>query len=147
MDRLIERPHAVIPTDQSIALATESSRALSKEPIKELRVQLSDGTPLVLPEEVKNLLYYMLIEMSRGNAVTVVPFHAELTTQEAADFLNVSRPYLINLLETNKIKYHKIGTHRRIRYSDLHLFKERQDEERNKARDELSAQAQELNLD
>ncbi len=84
--------------------------------------------------------------MSRGNAVTLIPLHAELTTQEAAEFLNVSRPHVIRLLETGKMKHRKVGTHRRIRFSDLQEFKKRQDQESDAALEELAKQAQELDM-
>ena len=144
---LLDKPETVVPTEQDVATATESSRLLSKiDGKRDLRVHLETGEILVLPKAAARLLHHLLIEMSRGNAVTLIPLHAELTTQEAAEFLNVSRPYVIRLLETGKVKHRKVGTHRRIKFSDLQDFKKRQDDASDAALDELAKQAQELNM-
>jgi len=85
----------------------------------------------------------LLVEMAQGNAVTIVPTHAELTTQEAANILNVSRPHLVKLLEEGAIPFSKTGTHRRIRYQDLMAFSKQRTQESKAALDELALQAQE----
>ncbi|MGL6342693.1 MAG: helix-turn-helix domain-containing protein [Waterburya sp.] len=84
--------------------------------------------------------------MSQGNAVTLVPVHAELSTQEAANLLNVSRPYLIKLLDSGEIPYRKIGKHRKILATDLYTYKEQIDTQRSESLDKLAALSQELNL-
>lgn len=104
------------------------------------------GELLVLPSSVIRLLTEILTEMAQGNAVTLIPVHAELTTQQAADFLNVSRPFLVKLLEKRKIPFHKVGTHRRIAFRDLADYKRQIDADRLAVLDELSAQAQELGM-
>ena len=80
-----------------------------------------------LPTSALRLLVDVLSELAEGNAVKVVPIHAELTTQEAADMLNVSRPHLVKLLESGALAFHKTGKHRRIRFADLMVFKTEQD--------------------
>jgi excisionase family DNA binding protein len=147
MAALMEKPETVVPNEEDAKLAAVSSRILAAASTeRELRVHLADGQELVLPKGVARLLSHLLTEMARGNAVTLFPIHAELTTQEAAEILNVSRPYLIQLLEEGKLPYRRVGTHRRVRYQDLIDFQKRSDEQRSRALDELAAQAQELNM-
>jgi excisionase family DNA binding protein len=147
MNALLEKPDTVVPTDADAKLATESSRILAKlRPDGEFRVRLESGDVLTLPSSAVRLLSHLLTEMSRGNAVTLIPVHAELTTQEAADYLNVSRPYLIRLLEEGKIEFRMVGTHRRVRFEHLHKYREELHRNRDRALDELTAQAQEFNM-
>ncbi|HUJ02943.1 MAG TPA: helix-turn-helix domain-containing protein [Rhizomicrobium sp.] len=141
------KPNAVLPSKKDAELAAESSRVLSSlRGNGEFRVQLEGGQELVLPSAVKTLLVHLLTEMSRGNAVTIIPIHAELTTQEAADFLNVSRPHFIGLLEKGEIPFHMVGTHRRVKFEELSAYKQKKDKERENVMAELARQAQELDM-
>ncbi len=138
---------SAVPSEQDAKLATESSRILAARSTKDaLRVHLEDGQTLTLPYAATRLLSYLLTEMAEGNAVTLIPIHAEMTTQEAADYLNVSRPYLIGLLESGTIHHRKVGTHRRIKFSDVKRYKDEIDQKRHQTLDELAQQAQELNM-
>ncbi len=101
----------------------------------------------IVPREALRLLLEILGQMAIGNAVTIVPVQAEFTTQQAADFLNVSRPYLISLLEGGRMPYRKAGTHRRIRFSDLSQYRAANDAHRKQALDELTADTQRLGMD
>ena len=146
MTEVLERPDTAVPSQEETALATESSRVLSKIRDGELKVRLDDGQELTIPRSATRLLVHILTEMSHGNAVTIIPVHAEMTTQEAADFLNISRPYLINLLERDEMAYRKVGTHRRIKFQVLQEYKKKTEDGAKAAREELAAQAQELDM-
>ncbi len=139
------------PTAQEAEEAKITSRALSKYAHNErLHLKIAsnnnESEDLILPGYAINLLLTMLTEMSKGNAITVMPIHAELSTQETAELLNVSRPHLVNLLEQGKIPFRKVGTHRRVLANDVFDYKQRIDEARFKALDDLAAQAQELGM-
>ena len=150
----------VAPTAIDTELARDSSRQLSKLLGRQndigkqfsnfqLRVQTVNGPEeevVVIPVSALRLLTDILTQMARGNAVTLIPIHAELTTQQAADLLNVSRPFLIGLIDTNKIPCRKVGTHRRLRFEDLMAYKQDVDRQRLQALEELAYEAQELNM-
>ncbi|MBB5060206.1 excisionase family DNA binding protein [Granulicella aggregans] len=109
-------------------------------------VNFASEATVRIPASAARLLVQILDEMSRGNAVKIVPVHAELTTQEAADLLNVSRPTLIQMLEEGKIPFRKVGTHRRIRTEKLMGYKRQLEADRRAALAELVAYDQELGL-
>ena len=108
--------------------------------------ELAGDDALVVPREAAVLLAQVLGYLASGEGVTIMPESAELTTQQAAEFLNVSRPYLIKLLETGKIPFRLVGTHRRVRFRDLREYKNRDDLERRRAADDLTGLSQELGL-
>ncbi|HET6630067.1 MAG TPA: excisionase family DNA-binding protein [Woeseiaceae bacterium] len=141
----------LLPTEQESEQARESSRVLSRyvRRSKPLTIELRDNEhhqTIALPAGAVRLLLNVLTQMAQGNAVTLMPMHAELTTQQAADLLNVSRPYLVKLLDNGEIGHRKVGTHRRILLRDLMVYKQKIDEDRNAALEELTRQAQELNM-
>jgi excisionase family DNA binding protein len=108
--------------------------------------ELAGDDALVVPREAAVLLAKILGFLANGESVNVMPDSAELTTQQAAEFLNVSRPYLIKLLESDEIPFRMVGTHRRIRFQDLHEYKARDDLARRRTADELTQLTQELGL-
>ena len=105
-----------------------------------------DGEIIELPKSVYQVLQQIVDHMMHGRAIFIVPGNKELTTQEAADILNVSRPYLIKLLERGDIPFLKLGTHRRIRFNDLMKYKKRRDAERERALDEIAQISQEFGM-
>jgi excisionase family DNA binding protein len=150
MSTLLDRIERVTPTDDESRLARESIRLLAPLLGKgdNLKIQVVEGEGpgelLVLPASVIRLLNDILTEMAQGHAVTIIPVHAELTTQQAADFLNVSQPYLIGLLEKGEIPFRMVGTHHRIEFPQLAEYKKRIDASRRVALDELVELGQEL---
>ena len=128
--------------------ALDHSRAVDIAIIEEGVERSLDGAPILrLPPKVLRLFADMLGAMSQGQPVAILPRAMEVTTQEAAMMLNVSRPYLIKLLTENKIPYHKLGKHRRIRLEDVLHYKATRREASLAALQELADQAQELDLD
>ncbi len=142
----------VSPTEEESALAKESSRSLARHlgASDGLRFQILEsegpGETVVIPASAIRLLVRVLSEMAQGNAVTLIPVHAELTTQQAADILNVSRPFLVKLLDEGQLPCRKVGTQRRILYSDLMAYKRQTEQQRLEVLEELAAQAQELDM-
>ena len=123
--------------------------------IRELNRMLQGGTPALigadgekveLPEAVYRLLKDIVRNMQLGRAIVLIPESQQLTTQRAADLLGVSRPYLIKLLESGELPYHKAGSHRRIYLRDLIAYKKRRDAERKEALNRIAREAYEAGL-
>lgn len=142
----------IIPTEKEINLAEVSSRVLAQyiknKDVRSIKIigDLDSTEVVEIPSIAFRLLVDILVHISKGDAITIKPIYEELTTQEAADFLNVSRPFLVKLLEEGKMPYHKVGTHRRVLFKDLFEFKHRHQQEQEKNIDELVALGQELDL-
>jgi excisionase family DNA binding protein len=106
----------------------------------------SSGEEIELPEPVFHLLRQLVHDLAQGNTVMIVPGHRELTTQEAADLLNVSRQYLVEVLKAGDIPFTLVGTHRRIRFDDLMEYKNKRDAERRAGLSLLTKKSQQLGL-
>jgi excisionase family DNA binding protein len=117
---------------------------LDEDPI-EILVEAGDEV-LVVPRAGAALLAQVMDTLARGQGVAVIPSEAQLTTQQAAEMLNVSRPYLIGLLESGKIEYSKVGRHRRIRFEALMEYKRHADQRSRAAADKMADLSQELDL-
>lgn len=102
-----------------------------------------NGEELAIPETIYAVIRRVVHEMTRGNAISVVPVHMELTTQQAADLLNVSRPHLVHLLDAGAIPHHKVGKHRRVRFDAVMKYRNDRTAKRRQAIAEITAIAQE----
>jgi excisionase family DNA binding protein len=105
-------------------------------------IDAEQDQPIELPAGAVSLLMDILGAMASGQGITLIPENAELTTVQAADILNVSRPFLIKLLEEGQIPHRKVGKHRRIRMEDVMNYKQAIDREREAVLDRLAADAQ-----
>ena len=127
-----------------VVVATESDVLQ----LQKLRVVLAGGSASLvssdggstqqIPASIYGAFKSLVDELSEGKSVYVVHEDEELTTQDAADFLNVSRPYFIKLIESGAIPYTKTGTHRRILLRDVHAYKKVRDTERRAILDQLA---------
>jgi excisionase family DNA binding protein len=141
-----------VPSKKDTSLAAQSSRILAthvnstQNPSIQILIDGKSKESITLPASALRLLVDILVQMAEGNAVSVIPIRAELTTQEAAELLNVSRPHMVSLVESGEIPYRKVGSHRRILAKDVLAYKAKIDEERLKTLAELSEQAQKLKM-
>lgn len=136
----------------SVMAPEEEAQAL-KELEHILRVEGSqtkliggNGEQIAIPNSVYQVLLQVIQAMASGQAISIVPLEREMTTQQAADFLNVSRPYLIKLLEQGEIPHIKVGTHRRVPFQDLMKYKEQRDSKRGQFLKQLIEMSEEAGL-
>lgn len=130
--------------EDKLADVIELARLMGGKRAQRPRLVGPQGETLELPEHVFHLLHQVVTVLARGDAVTVVPVHKELTSQQAADLLNVSRQYLVRLLDEGAIPYTKTGKHRRIRINDLLEYKKKRDAKREADLDELAQMSQDF---
>lgn len=138
-----------IPTDPIAASASEKEAIEVIERLArsgdELRF-LAGGTTVAVPDAIRTILEQAAHELVRGNRVSLVPIGRMLTTRQAAELLNVSRPFLIGLLESDQIPYEKVGTHRRVPIDEVLRFREERSRGRRQALRQLSEEADELGI-
>lgn len=139
-----------IPSEAEALLARQTKEILAprigQESFVDLQAILAEQPTVRIPAAAARLLVQILDEMSRGNAVKIIPVHAELTTQEAADLLNVSRPTLIQMLDQGLISYRKVGTHRRIPFIKAMEYKKDLEAQRLATLAELVAYDREIGI-
>ena len=139
-----------IPSDQDMALADRAGRKLAAvsdgaDPVS-ARFGAATSEPVDIPTSAVRLLKEILDQMAHGNGVALTPLHAELTTRQAADLLQVSRTHLVQLLDEGRIPCRKVGAHRRVRVQDIVDHRRETESRRRKALDELTAFDQDLGL-
>jgi len=145
------KDHIYSPASQEEArLASDSARILAAchghGNTARLRL-IDDDKDITVPVKAIHMLADILQMMEQNQAVSIVPVNAELTTQQAADFLNVSRPYLIsNLLDTGKLPFHMAGNRRKLYFKDLMDYKNKQRQESQQAMQALADMSQDLGL-
>jgi excisionase family DNA binding protein len=142
------------PSVEEIDAARLAARQLSRldqgEPVsfipEQAKEQETPVEPITIPANIFRSIVKMLIEMGNGNAVAVVPVSAELTTQQAADLLNVSRPHLIKLLEREEIPFRMVGTHRKLLAREVLSYRDKTVFDRRKTLTRMIALDEELGL-
>lgn len=133
-----------LPTHDEIQSAAEASTAIAIAMDRDgsLKVNGLDG-PVHIAPAIGSLMIELLGHISKGDMVTLVPIGAMLTTQQAADMLNVSRPYFVGLLKRGDIPFTQVGAHRRVRFTDLTAYQDRMAKKKDDALDELTRLGQE----
>ena len=135
-------PISVLPEERPELL--EIARALAPDAHESTRILGPKGEELTLPEPVYYLLERIVEVLASGDAVTVVPVGKLLTTQQVADVLNVSRQYVVRLLDDGKIPHRKVGKHRRCKIEDVVAYKNQRDQDRRGKLDDLTALSEEM---
>lgn len=141
------------PSEEISALAADASQRLLRvigvegQTTCVVRFESAPDEPITLPVPAVRLLGAVLAELAKGHAITLTPHPVVLTIEEAADLLNVSRALLESLLDRGELPHHEVGSHRRVRFSDLMAYKRRHDAESEAALRELEAISQEIKRD
>jgi len=139
MATVLDRP--LIPTELEVAQAKKSFKLLREDKSRLHYIMGSEtGVKVPIPETVFNLFVTVLEELSKSNAIQLVPINAEVTTIEAAEIVGVSRPFLVKILNEGKIRYRMVGRHRRILLKDLMEYYEKSKKSQLKAIAEMTAE-------
>lgn len=132
---------------KSIFNLTRTAAVISRKKPDVVKIKIQEsGEFVAVPRKALDLLFSILSNMSEGKSISLVPSDSEVTTQQAADMLNVSRPHIVKLLEEGAIPYKKVGSHRRILLEDLIEYDEKLKAQRSNSLKNLAKQAQELGL-
>lgn len=143
------RPSRPAPGHEEARVAASRAARLAEAIVRGASVRLqidADPDDSPLSPFVLNLLVELLQQLGDGKAVAIVPLQTQLSSQQAADMLQVSRPHLVRLLDQRIIPSTRVGTHRRVRIEDVLAYRRQRDEASRQALDELGAQAQDLGM-
>ena len=146
MARRLSPNTPVVPSAASVAFASKLIRELEADSARFVLQDRESGTEIEIDEMVFDLIRQLLITFANNRAVSLIPYDHDLTTHQAARFLNVSRPFLVKLLDERQIAHRKVGTHRRVRLEDLLSYREKTASSAEKAKEELAKISQELDM-
>lgn len=146
MSRRINPNTPVVPSAAAVAFASKLIRELDTDAARFVLQDRETQTSIEIDETVYDLIRQLLITFANNRAVSLIPYDHELTTHQAARFLNVSRPFLVKLLDEGRIPHRKVGTHRRVRLEDLLSYRDETASSAEKAKDELARISQELDM-
>ena len=149
-DGMDENKETSLVSERDLVLAARTASKLAAlsdrtEPVP-VRLGITGEEAVEIPAQAVRLLREMLDQLARGYAVALTPLHAELTTRQAADLLQVSRTFLVRLIDEGRIPCRKVGTHRRVRTDDILAYRRATESRRRDALDTLTAQDQELGM-
>lgn len=136
----------ICAADGEQQVLNQIEKLLANQPADIALIVSPIGEAIEIPEALYQILRQAVHHLTHDEAVAIVPVGKELTSQQAADLLNVSRPYLIQLLDEGEIPYYRVGTHRRIEFGDVMTYKLRRDRDRREGLSELTRLSQKLGL-
>jgi len=131
---------------EEIETIKQLKKLIAKAENKGLQISTSNGESIALPNSVTDIFRTVINVIAQGKGISLIPVAEEVTTTQGAEILNISRPYLMRLIENGEIPYHQVGTHKRINLQDLLEYKKIRDTKRKKGLQKLTELSQELGL-
>ena len=145
MEAIIEK---TTKSDQKVALnSIKSLKRKTRSKASTINIEIDDGgETITIPLKAFNLLKEVLKNMAEGNSIALFPTNSEISTQDAANMLSISRPHLVKLLETGEIPFIKVGSHRRVQMKDVVEYENKLNNQSRRKLDQLTKQAQKLKM-
>ncbi len=139
--------HDQILAEASVSYIRKTASQMEQNSDTGIEIQVQEtGDSILIPKNVFMLLLDILEKMAHGKSITIIPSDSDITTQQAARILNVSRPFVVKMLENGQIPFAKVGSHRRMKLTDILEYNKRLSDNRRKNLDLLAQQAQDLKL-